>query len=85
MPQVVYETLQVKYPEGTPGSIYAHLAQLFREEYQVLGDMGQACQAVIKNANINSSEVLKYLGIDGSMGMSIYYYTQGYLPVRIEA
>ena len=78
--QVVYETLLAKYPEGTPGSIYTRLAQLFREEYQVSRDMGQACQAVIADANTNSSEVLKYLGIDGSLGMSIYYHIRDICP-----
>lgn len=78
--QVVYETLQTKYPEGIPGSIFAHLAQIFREDYQVSRDMGQACQAVITDANMNSSEVLKYLGIDGFMGMSISYTTEDICP-----
>jgi hypothetical protein len=73
--QVVYNTLQVKYPEGTPGSIYARLAKTFWEKYQSSGNMGDACQSVKYDVDKNSEEVFKYLGIDGYLGMSLPKYT----------
>jgi hypothetical protein len=73
--RIVYDALQVKYPEGTPGSIYARLAKTFWEKYQSSGNMGDACQSVKYDVDKNSEEVFKYLGIDGYLGMSLPKYT----------
>jgi tetratricopeptide (TPR) repeat protein len=67
--------LQKEYPEGDPGSIYAQLARIFLEEFQVIGDMGKSCAEVIEVVKKNQRDVFKYLGIDGYMGMYIPKYT----------
>ena len=55
--QVVYNTLLEKYPLGSTGSIYAKLAQVFWEEYQASGNVGQSCSRVIKVVEDNQVEV----------------------------
>jgi hypothetical protein len=43
--QVVYETLQEKFPEGKPGHSYALVATAFWETYQMAPDIQAACEA----------------------------------------
>jgi hypothetical protein len=69
------KALQKKYPEGTPGEIFARVAQIFWEEYHLSGNIGQSCSRVIKLVEDNQVEVFKYLGIDGYMGMYLPRYT----------
>jgi len=73
--QVSYNTISTKYPEGVVGNIYTRLAQAFWEKYQTSGDIAQSCSKVVELVNANKTEVFKYLGIDGYMGMSLPIYT----------
>ncbi len=43
--QVVYETLQEKFPEGNPGHAYTVIASAFWETYQTAQDIQTACEA----------------------------------------
>src|SRR5688572_4373743 len=43
--QVVYQTLQDKFPDGRPGHSYAIIASAFWEEYQASQDILSACEA----------------------------------------
>lgn len=48
--EVVYQTLQDKFPKGEPGHSYAEIATAFWEQYQIANDLEDACQAVGKSA-----------------------------------
>lgn len=48
--EVVYQTLQDKFPKGEPGHSYAEIATAFWEQYQVTNDLEEACQAAGKSA-----------------------------------
>jgi hypothetical protein len=76
--QVVYKTLKEKYPEGNPGSIYAELATVFLEEYQVSGEMGASCIKVINAAD--KEEALKYIGVGGDLGTYHMYTVEDICP-----
>jgi hypothetical protein len=43
--QVVYETLQDKFPEGNPGHAYAAIASAFWDSFQTTQDIQAACDA----------------------------------------
>ena len=45
--QVVYQTLQDKFPDGRPGHSYAFLATVFWEQYEISQSIELACEAVI--------------------------------------
>jgi hypothetical protein len=59
--QVVYQTLLKKYPEGTPGSIYAKMAQVFWDNYTVTQNIGQACGKSLAIAIENQEIATRYL------------------------
>lgn len=48
--QVVYQTLQDKFPDGRPGHSYAFLATVFWEQYKISQSIELACEAVIAAA-----------------------------------
>jgi hypothetical protein len=59
--QVVYQTLLKKYPEGTPGSIYAKMAQVFWQNYEKNHSLGQACEEAITAMKPVEEEATRYL------------------------
>lgn len=61
--QVVYETLQEKFPEGSNGHEYSVIAKAFWGEYQLSKDIGKACADAISMTN-EHQEVLRFLGSD---------------------
>jgi tetratricopeptide (TPR) repeat protein len=60
--QTVYETLLNEFSVGKEGSIYADLARLFWEEYQVSQDLGAACALVTQQVASQPETYLEYLG-----------------------
>lgn len=61
--QVVYETLQEKFPEGSSGHEFALIASAVWNEYQVSKDIKSACTSGISVAN-KHKEILQFLGSD---------------------
>jgi hypothetical protein len=59
--EIVYNTLQEKFPTGQPGYEFAEMTALFWNEYQISSDMGLACQKAIEYAEIHPG-ILAYLG-----------------------
>lgn len=62
--QIVYDTLQQKFPSGSVGSQYATLAVAFWEEISASGDIAAACAKAIEYAEIHTDEILSPLGYD---------------------
>ena len=60
--QIVYDTLQEKFPDGTLGSQYAELARVFWAEYSSSGDVESACAEAVAFAEAQSSTILRPLG-----------------------
>jgi len=60
--QIVYETLQEKFPAGNVGHPYAELATVFWEEYSESGDIGLACEKAVEYAADYPYEILTDLG-----------------------
>ena len=76
--QVVYQTLQKKFPDGTPGSVYTDMAQAFWENYQANHEIGQACGKSRDVANQRLDEATHYLydnyadyGADGNANYTL--------------
>lgn len=61
--QVVYETLQEKFPEGSSGYEFTLIASAVWDEYQASKDIKTACASGISIAN-KHQEILKLLGSD---------------------
>jgi hypothetical protein len=60
--QVVFDTLQEKFPVGSIGYAYAEMATVFWEEYSKSGDVGVACEGAISYAADHPRETLVFLG-----------------------
>jgi hypothetical protein len=60
--QIVYDTLQKKFPDGNAGHAYSEMSTAFWEEYQDSQNIGMACNKAIKYAEAHQSEILVYLG-----------------------
>lgn len=60
--QIVYDTLQENFPDGSVGSQYANLARTFWEEYSSSGDVELACAETVEFAETQSSIILTPLG-----------------------
>lgn len=76
--QITYETLQMKFPDGTQGHRFAQLAAEFWQEYQSSQNLGKACSAVINYANEYKNDIFTYLGNteeDISHSTQSHYYT----------
>ncbi len=76
--QVTYETLQSKFPEGTPGHHFAQMAIEFWQEYQSSPNVGKACLMVINYVEEHKNDIFTYLGNteeDTSHGTQSHYYT----------
>jgi hypothetical protein len=48
--EVVYTTLQTKFPAGTEGHEFAVLAKVFWEAFQFSGDLSAACSEAVRHA-----------------------------------
>lgn len=60
--QIVYNTLQEKFPPSQPGYAQAEMATAFWDEYQKANDLGQACSKAIEYAAVHPADILAYLG-----------------------
>ena len=60
--QVVYDTLQSKFPKNTIGHPYAELAAIFWEEYQANQNVAAACGNAVDYASAHKDEILTLLG-----------------------
>jgi hypothetical protein len=73
--QVVYQTLLKKFPDGTPGSVYADMAQAFWGEYQTSHSLVQACGKSQDVASHRLDEATRYLldnyGYDGTVNYTL--------------
>jgi len=65
--EIVYDTLQEKFPSGTVGHPYAELARVFWEEYEESQTMSTACAQAIDFASAHRGDILTPLS-------SEYYY-----------
>ncbi len=70
--EVVFNTLQEKFPTGQPGYEFAEMAVQFWNEYQISSDMGLSCSAAIQYA-ANHTDILTYLGGDYHGDQSLSY------------
>ena len=61
--QIVYNTLQDKFPEGQAGSPFAEMATAFWNKYQEAQDIEQACSQAVAYASTHP-EILFYLGAE---------------------
>jgi tetratricopeptide (TPR) repeat protein len=79
--RTVYETLLSKFPAGKEGSIYADLARLFWEEYQVSQDLDAACALVTQQVASQPETYLEYLGNrEGRADMPFGWWSLSYKP-----
>lgn len=69
--QVVYQTLQEKFPVGQPGAEFAAMAELFWTEYQISHSIAAGCAQAINFISPDEA-ALAYLG-DGQHGDSQDY------------
>jgi hypothetical protein len=60
--EIVYATLQDKFPEGNPGYPYAVLAEAFWHGFQASGDIAAGCELARSFAEEHAEEVLTPLG-----------------------
>jgi hypothetical protein len=60
--QVVFNTLQEKFPPGQPGHAHAEMATAFWIEYQASNDTEQACARAIEYAAAHPADILACLG-----------------------
>ncbi len=74
--QVVYDTLQQKYPVGSIGDQYAALATVFWETYNTSPSLAAACNKAVAHADAHAKEILSPLGYD-------VYYQRSYTPEDI--
>jgi hypothetical protein len=59
--QVVYETLQIKFPSGISGHDYAEMASVFWTEYQETQNISQACKKTVGYADQHQEGILYYI------------------------
>lgn len=60
--EIVYNTLQEKFPAGQPGAEFAEMAALFWNEYKISSDMGLSCAAAIQYISNYPDILTTYLG-----------------------
>lgn len=60
--EIVYNTLQEKFPAGQPGTEFAEMAALFWNEYQTSSDIGLSCAAAIQYISNYPDILTTYLG-----------------------
>jgi hypothetical protein len=79
--QIVYESLQDKFPEGQFGHEYAEMAKVFWDDYQSSQDISHACTQAVAYAAQNPG-ILAYLGSDYHGWQSINYKPDDICPFR---
>lgn len=60
--EVMYNTLQERFPKARPGYPYAELAQVFWTRFTATADIGAACDTAIEFAEAHSDAILDPLG-----------------------
>jgi tetratricopeptide (TPR) repeat protein len=61
--EIVYETLQEKFPEGSEGHGFALVAQAFWDQYQLSQNIKQSCAKAVSMA-YKHKPILRFLGTD---------------------
>jgi hypothetical protein len=79
--QIVYNTLQAKFPDGQVGHFFAEMATAFWDEYQKSQNIGEACGKAIEYASTNS-DMLAYLGGYYHGRQSLYYQPEDICPFK---
>ncbi len=75
--QVVYDTLQEKFPEGNAGHPYAEMAAAFWEEFLASKDMKLSCQKAIDYASDHANILTP---LEGSVGG---FWSRSYQPFDV--
>ena len=60
--EVIYNTLQERFPQARPGHPYAEMAQVFWTRLTATADIGAACDSAIEFAEAQSDAILDPLG-----------------------
>ncbi len=60
--EIVYKTLQDKFPQGQVGHAYAEMATAFWDEFRLSKNLEQACAKAVEYATLHPVDVLSYLG-----------------------
>jgi hypothetical protein len=81
--QVVYDTLQEKFPVGQSGHAYAELAQEFMEGYKPAANIGRGCDNAVAFVRSHEEEILTPLSIENGYGCMARQHEPRYLcPFR---
>lgn len=80
--EIVYNTLQEKYPEGQPGHMFAELAQEFWEEYLVSQNIEQSCSAAIEYAEDHVDTIFYYISSNYHGDQSRRYEPEDICPFK---
>lgn len=80
--EIVYTTLQEKFPEGQPGHMFAELAQEFWEEYVLSQNMEQSCSAAIEYAEDHKDTIFYYISSDYHGWQSRNYEPEDICPFK---
>jgi hypothetical protein len=79
--QVLYNTLQEKFPDGQAGHFFAELASAFWDEYQASRNIGESCGKAIEFASTNP-DILAYLGSYNHGWQSLSYTQEDICPFK---
>jgi hypothetical protein len=79
--QVVYNTLQEKFPDGQAGHFFAELATAFWDNYQLSNNIGESCGKAIEFASSNL-DILVYLGSYDHGWQSLIYEPEDICPFK---
>lgn len=80
--EIVYNTLQEKYPEGQQGHMFAELAQEFWEEYVHSQNMEQSCSVAIQYAKEHEDTIYYYISSDYHGWQSRFYRLIYFCPFK---
>lgn len=80
--EVVYTTLQEKFPAGAEGHVYAELAAVFWAEYQAAQRMNGACAKAVAFADQQGETILYYLGAYHHGWQSERYWPETLCPFK---
>lgn len=78
--QIVYDTLQEKFPANTVGHDYAQMAVAFWEDYLIHEDLTAACSMAIEFATTYWEIIVAPLGT-GYYGLSYPYHAEDVCPI----
>jgi Tol biopolymer transport system component len=80
--QVVYETLQERYPEDSAGYFFVETAQAFWERFNYRNVIGWGCYGAIEYVKANE-EILKVLGSNDHGSQSHIYTAEDVCPFEV--